>query len=103
METKNFTTSERQSLTSLYYQRAEIYCQLKQYNKSIDDLKRIITLNDSVQPEIYRKLALCYDNTGNIQGTMENMILAAKQGDKTAKDYIKDLGYFLEDEYNQLF
>jgi tetratricopeptide (TPR) repeat protein len=174
VETKNMESPEIKSLSSLYFQRAEIYYELKQYSNSIEDLKKVVSLNvnGSVKsdtfyhlavcyrntdeyekaveninkamvmagepvpeyfierglsyyklekynpalrdfleglksfayhPEAIRTLALSYDKLGNIQGTMENMLLAAEQGDSFAKEYIKDLGYFVENEYNQLF
>jgi tetratricopeptide (TPR) repeat protein len=174
MDIRNITKPDLRKLSSLYFQRAEIYYGLKEYNKCIEDLYKIISLNGNgtadsetyfhlaacnrnlgnynraieaiskaiimsyepepryfierglsyykterynlaikdfleglkyfaIHPEATRTLALSYEKLGNIQGTMENMILAAEQGDMVAQEYIKNLGNFMDNEYNELF
>ena len=172
METKNIAAPEIRSLSLLYFQRAEVYFELKEYEKCIDDLQKSISLNGTFYPNAYfmlaislrstghyeksieainyaisisekplpkyfiergisyykleeynlairdflegfkyfiiypeatRILALSYDKIGDIQGTMKNMIRAAEQGDSIAKDYIINLGNFMNEEYKKLF
>jgi tetratricopeptide (TPR) repeat protein len=173
MNTQNNTNQEVKTLSDLYYQRAEILMGLKQYQKSIDDFKRIISLKVNVKSDVYLKLAECqrkngeyenainsineammmsgepvpeyyierglsyfelqkyqvaardlsdglnvviynpeaivklalsYEKLGNLHGTMENMMLAAEQGDSTAIEYLKNLGSnYSEEELNNLY
>ncbi len=78
-----------------YYMQEEYLSALKDL---IEGLKWIL-----YHPEAIRTLALCFEKLGEIPEAMENMLVAAEQGDEFALDYIKDLGGdYKEEELNEL-
>jgi lipoprotein NlpI len=157
MET-SMTMQDMKKLTNLYVERAEIFYELKEYDKCKEDLTKSISLNGAFNPNVFfllaishrisgnfelaleiinnliiilenplpkyfiergityykleeyhlaimdflqgsiqlmnkpeatRMLALCYEKLGDIDETMKNMILAAKQGDIVAQEYMQ--------------
>jgi tetratricopeptide (TPR) repeat protein len=85
-----------------YVERGFAYFMQNEYLSSLKDLKeglkRIL-----YHPEALRTLALCFERLNDIPEAMENMMIAAEQGDEFALDYVKEIiTYYSDEELSEL-
>jgi len=71
MNIKNILAPDKKKLSNLLFERAEIYFELKDYNKCIDDLENVITINGFVNFNAYLLLSISLRNTGNYMKSKE--------------------------------
>jgi tetratricopeptide (TPR) repeat protein len=64
MEAQKYTLQEVKLLTSVYIEKAQVFYKLKEYNKCLEYLYKIISLNVNIHPNMYYNIACCQRELG---------------------------------------
>jgi tetratricopeptide (TPR) repeat protein len=99
---RNIEMQEDNIITNLYIQAADIYSELKEYDKHVGELNKPYTPKNAFSPNTYFLLAVSYRNRGNYEKAIQaiNKLIEISKSPSPKYYFERGLSYYKLGEYN---